>query len=343
MAQEALPVESPAPAKVPAQTVRAGEGGSDALGAAKRDLDAVRQSRMQGTAPGERALPRFAVPDLNSGAGAGGAGKQEGAANRPASPARLGHDPNWLVEGASRGRDEDRRRLERRGRERQDDEAAESRRANGTSPIFPEASVRAQNRDDQRRGAPSKSAEQSAADRSASNPLNPFLADWMSSSDYTLLAARGTAAGAVRETGSGPNGISAGPEWLATLGTSDLHSATAGRRPGTAGANPSRPAGPAATQPVNPFLAALEGAGNTGAGKKSASTVGGSPRDARGVETVSSAGLGLAAQPTLPATIGASSGPSFVAPASPTPTATPVPDFAKPKSDEKLFKPLKRF
>jgi len=342
VAQESLPADSRRPTATPSREQQSEREAPDALGAAKRDFDAVRQSRTQGTAPGERALPRFTLPELNQGAGAIGTAKPADAANRTGGKSRLGHEPNWLVNGVSVERDEERRRGDHGGRERSADAGASVRR--GDASISPTGTEMRSH--DPNRARPARIPEgagKSVAERAAAaNPLNPFLADWMSPSDYALLAARG---GGDRANAAGARGQPApvgtgSADWLKTLSATDPEIAAvlqpSGDVMGTL--KPGQAGGPA-----NPFLAALEPAGASNATDNGRGATGAGARDVRGLEMANLPAVARAPQSSLSSTLATPPGATPSADRNQAPAVAPVPDFAKPKTDEKLFKPLKRF
>ncbi len=311
----------------------------DPLGAATRDLDALRQNRAQGALGPERVLPRLAVPELNQGAGNGIGPKPATNANRAIPSARLGHEPNWLIEGMTRARDDGGRQAGGvAGRERDPVSGIEAGlEATGTrSRGAAGATVPAVRRASVGRGA--IPADEAPA---ASNPLNPFLSSWMSPSDYALLRPHGQAdarAGAALR-GDGQIGGVAPGEWSAVLNAGALGGA------GRAIATPDRGGGAAlggGIEPTNPFLAGLEPpprATPVDGGPAADGSFARSRQSADAFRSLPDARdnfLPGAARTSVPAEV---SPPNRGA----SPTGTPVPEFAKPKSDEKLFKPLKRF
>jgi hypothetical protein len=161
----------------------------------------------------------------------------------------------------------------------------------------------------------------------AGNPLARYLAGWMTPQDYTLLKP-----GISRSTpGAGIPTLTAGsvPSPGAASGSaSEIGSTTLGLE-----AFPQR-RGVTRAPRENPYLAGL---GVTPVisflnGSSSAAAVG-IPRAPTGASGRTDASPGAGTTPSLLAPI----------PVLPPPPPSRIPDFAKPATDEKLFKPLKRF
>lgn len=140
------------------------------------------------------------------------------------------------------------------------------------------------------------------------NPLAPYLAQWMTAQDYALLGAsiQKTADGAESVGRAGSSGPSPVPGLTGGVAITDIV------RP-AASAKPAINAPPA----ENPYLQLLNAA------------------PAAPTPAVSAPAL------VMPATRPPAS--TYTPPPAPPPPKPNVPDFLKPQSDEKYFKPLKRF
>lgn len=139
------------------------------------------------------------------------------------------------------------------------------------------------------------------------NPLNRFLSDWMTPQDYALL------------------------------------------KPGLQGSRAGESSGPRSEAPVSPFAGELSGIVTpditTGmAGTNKPAFVAPTPQENPYLQ-IFSVPTSLPSTPVSPITPATS--PRINAPVTSVPTGTPapgrIPDFAKPATDDKYFKPLKRF
>lgn len=139
------------------------------------------------------------------------------------------------------------------------------------------------------------------------NPLAPFLAGWMTAKDYALLKPTTSTTPETPTTISIP-GVN--PVTTESMLAARPESRTPFRGEG--------PAGIGTTPAENPYLSALS-----------------DPAPTIGAMTVPSQPAVAPSQPVMPP-------PPRYEPPPPLPTVK-IPDFAKPASDERYFKPLKRF
>ncbi len=333
--QEGTPGASREHPEAPKSNAGPANAGPDPLGAATRELDALRQSRAQGATLPERSLPRFTVPDVKANAGVGPLPASDGSSPRSSNAPRMGHEPNWLIEAMTRGRDDEQRRNGRQGR--------------GRAPLGVESSIREQGdegRSDRmqshdpsgpRRDVSGRPAEANSDVPATENPLDPFLASWMSPADYALLRPGVGTKGAGLSGAGDALGVARRADWTELIRGGGSIGQVDARSPSVA---PGMPGGRAGGEPTNPFLAGLEGV------SRPADTSG--PVAFGGLAHGQSTADGerrMSAGPASAPLPGGISGPSLPATSDLRPGAPgrPVPDFAKPKTDEKLFKPLKRF
>lgn len=299
----------PASAPTPAQSIESAKKEFEALKAA-------REAAQRGQ--GSTALPRLSVPELQTGLG-DPLPAQGTKANPAVDPTKK--SANWLVDGMTKEavrRDGD--------RSRSTEPYARDRGANGSSSDETGVSDAASANDPRNEitsTRDSRSADHSDREKSAEapNPLNRYLAAWMTPRDYATLKPSLT------------EGLSAhGAAQSSGLGEVSLPASLGGGLSGV-------------TLPG--------GIAPPGADPLSLSPKGSSPAISPPRENPYLQSFALPAAPatTLPATPPASA-PFTVAPVmSPMPSPTPaapaakpaVPDFARPAQDEKYFKQLKRF
>ncbi|HEY1110005.1 MAG TPA: hypothetical protein VGE76_15250, partial [Opitutaceae bacterium] len=285
---------------------------------ARKEFDALKAAREAAQRGQGTALPRVAVPELHT--GLGDPRPTPGTKANPATdPAKK--SANWLVDAMTK--EPGSRRDGDRGR------AVDSAfRESAGDGVGVEAAL------DDPQSAPSSSAARhgrganaaSEKEKSAEvpNPLNRYLAEWMTPRDYATLKPSLTEGLAADGAGASRGGL--GEISLPASMSGGLSGITL---PGGAGPNPADGDAP-------------------GAGLKSPAIA--PPRENPYLQTFvppAPPSPSTAAQPPVPAPAPAGGGPVM----SPMPSSTPatpvakpaVPDFARPAQDEKYFKQLKRF
>lgn len=146
---------------------------------------------------------------------------------------------------------------------------------------------------------------------SVSNPLAPFLAGWMTARDYALLQPGTTSApNSVASTLASP------PGGAPTVGA-DLAVALPGGESRSLFRGPEKPALTVGEPAANPYLSAM-------------------------TETAPSLER-FTPPPTVTLNLPSAPAPASYAPLPPPVAPARIPDFVKPVSDERYFKPLKRF
>ncbi len=277
---------------------------ADALTNARREFDAVKAGR--GAAqPQKNDLPRVSIPEMQA------PPPPAGSWQPPKSTKPEKKSANWLVEAMEKSAEA------RSDRDRE-------RTGGGTAMGMNERERdrlrdgRAGDTDVGERGEPGepRSERRSTDEReprsatAVSNPLTGYLGTWMTPQDFALLkpGIDQSAANSAEPFGNGASNFSSVAPTLPTLGPDGLLGSSAAS---------ARPA--AAAPRENPYLAMLN-------------TV---PSPAIAAPTAVSPTIGSSA-PSMP--------PSIIAPVVPKPNPkSAVPDFAKPSTDEKYFKQLKRF
>jgi hypothetical protein len=313
----ALAAEAPAPAPSPRgapQNTRTSDtrDGSDALTAAQRDLELIKATR-EPAAPIAGAWPGIAAPEWPHGPVT--APLPRPAPNPQAAGAAQKRSAHWLVEAMERKLEEHGAKAQpekHRGRARDDRTSAAD---SATEQEIADAADRGLPGENREREAGKSEAPGGAVDEperkpeQAPNPFAPYLAGWMTPADYALLKPVVEAAnGADLRAGGSAN----------AAGTASFSF-----QPGPSAAPSGLPRAPA---PENPFLQAM-------APVSASFTVG----------AVAASGAGAA--PANPAPAAVIFTPA-IEPAAPPPTPAAKatqPDFVKPQSDEKYFKPLRRF
>lgn len=282
-------------------------GGETSIDAARQDFDAVKALRQPGGQP-KGDLPRIVLPDLP-------ANEREPTVWRAEKKTKMGEleerkKKNWLVDAMEKSADSN---SHKQSKDRNKSEepnpfllAIEENRAEGASSIVPPNEP----------GTERKSEKTEAREPrpAARNPLAGFMAGWMTPQDYALLQPKGetpAAKDALPTTHSG--GLTASAGFLGeSLGAGAIDGATAltpasgGRRDFTA------------TPKENPYL----------------QTVLPEPSPA------------VLVQPPAPTVLNPASAPRVQTPPASIPEApqrSTRPDFAQPRTDDKYFKPLKRF
>ncbi|MBL9213643.1 MAG: hypothetical protein JNL92_24480 [Opitutaceae bacterium] len=248
-------------------------------------------------------LPRLTAPEWHGGTAPAVA---PAVAPRP-SLAPDARNPNWLVEAMRKPGDSSVDGRRRDGRRDDHEPRATGRPVTARERTDEPGDSSAESRDtstqDSNRGRPAPAL-------AVVNPLAAFLDDWMSPQDYALLQP-GISASRNSPLGLPSPALNAGSPLAERTGL-----------PGLPGAQAQGPGFPAAGGPgtlrENPFLQALE----PSLGKVSPPMP--MPRAA------------LTSTSPTPAPA------SAVVPVSPAPPPR-IPDFVRPPSDEKHFKPLKRF
>jgi len=222
-------------------------------------------------------------------------------------PALDARNPNWLVDAMRKPGDPSAPDRGRDGRKADLESGTQSGSAPGRERIDEREETAGEFRETTDRGSTSV---RPAAASAAMNPLASFLDNWMSPQDYALLQP-GFASGRSSQVGLPNPAEGFGPTLIDRPGFSGL-SGNASQVAGLSGTG-----GPGAPR-ENPFLPALE---------------------------PSSANLPSSLPPTRP--VVSLPGPAPLPPQAAAPISPPppprVPEFARPASDEKHFKPLKRF
>jgi len=308
-------------AETPKKTVVNGEvAAAESIAATKRDLERIRAAsdpRFQGSA--NASAPRISVPELRTDS------VDTPPPSAPAtSPARSlapeKNVDNWLVEAMEQGaRERDERQRAAKGWPRLDErEGRQTTKLGRTTSVQPSLTgePRISGREGERTSlsSPVNSAEKRTP---TTNPLAPFLGDWLTPHDYALLRP-GVAAEAAGRPGVGAsvgvyrNGVPS--DFATALGAPTL------KRDISGGFGPAPLPGATAPLRENPFLAGL-----TDAPRMPSPSVSIPPAMVT-VPPPASDRLALPrTNPNLP------------------PVSPKIPDVAKPRPDETYFKQLKRF
>lgn len=311
--------EAPPPASTPAP--------AQSIESAKKEFEALKAAREAAQrGQGSTALPRMTVPEFQT--GLGDPRPTQGTKANPAlDPTKK--SANWLVDGMAREaarRDGERDRSPNpNARERREPSTREGG-ANGVpsdeAGLSTEASA-----NDLRNETPSArdSRDRSHAEKEktseAPNPLNRYLAEWMTPRDYATL--KPSIADGLSASGSAQSS-----------GLRDL------ALPASLGGGLSGITLPGGIAPP--------GADGLGSGPKSSSSVTPPPRENPYLQSFAlppAPATSLPAPPPTPAPFTTSPVLSpMPSPTPATPAAKPaVPDFTRPAHDEKYFKQLKRF
>lgn len=308
-----------APASAPASST------PPSIESAKKEFDALKAAREAAQrGQGSGALPRMTVPELQIGLGSDPRPAQGTKANPATDPTKK--SANWLLDGMAREaarRDGDRGRAPNsNARDRREPTTRESGAAGPTLadgvPVEAGSLTDPQSGPSSARDALDTAQSEKEKTSEAPNPLNRYLAEWMTPRDYATLKPSLT-------EGLGADGSGRGG-----LGDVALPASMGGGLSGV-----TLPGGITAPDTI-------------AAGSKAASPTIAPPRENPYLQSFalpSAPATSLPATPPPPA-------PSSAAPVlSPLPSPAPVnpapkpavPDFARPAQDEKYFKQLKRF
>lgn len=278
----------------------------NAIGATKRELDTIKALRDPAQKP-KGALPSMSMPELHS---LPGALPSANSASKSSATNPTAKSATWLVDAMEKGeRDKSRGSrgdASRRGsRERETDD--DSGRPGERATLGENARRDEKDEADVRANRSEAEARDS---RAAANPLTRYLGEWMTPRDYAALkpsldaAAAPGGAGALDSSGALP--LVPG---VTTPAIPGIEAAL--------GPNAAATALPPAPR-ENPYLAAMQPA-----------PIAALPVPPPGIAIPAPAPAPVVAAPAI-------------TPAAPAPRPK-VPDFAKPASDEKYFKQLKRF
>lgn len=272
----------------------------DAIAAAKRQLEAMKSNAGSGGAGASSiALPRLDVPQLDPTVRNPSPATAESL--RPDADPTSKRAENWLVEGMKE-REKEQRTAERKRagllqEEREDLETSAD-------------DVLGRHRDEEVKSKTVGQEDRTSPTTAAANPLDQYLAGWMSPQDYALLRRTLDSASASKRDEAMPGTLAADVSDAASLET-----VLAGLQVGPSVVSKERFPEKAAD---NPYLQALA-------------------ETDRARNALASSVAPAAPPPSLKS-------PERVVPLPPEPTGKPtVPDFAKPANDNKYFKPLKRF
>lgn len=291
---------------------------AESIAATKRDLERIRGAsdpRFQGSA--NAAAPRVAVPELRIDSVESSMPPVAPTATKRASTPEK-NAGNWLVDAMEQGaRERDERQRGAMGVPRWDErDARQPSELGPTTSGQPSRAGEPRLPGSERERTPLSSLANAAEKRPATtNPLAPYLSEWLTPHDYALLRP-GIAAEAAGQTGAGVsdfrNGV--GSELASALGAPTLKRDI----PGGFGPAP-MPRSPAPLR-ENPFLTGL-------------------------IDPPRTVSPPAATQPSIVATPSAVSDRLAIPMGTPqTPSISPrIPDVAKPRPDETYFKQLKRF
>lgn len=270
----------------------------DSIAAVKRDLQELKSNANNDAArPPPATAPSSAMPQfhaLEEPVSIAKPQRGDGNATQPQPSAY------WLVDAMMKpkpDRASDRRRDSLDPRTRRDDDLLGRRPGNGE-----------RQSSDERESASDQQQQSTGRPNETFNPLDRYMADWLTPQDYTLL--KKTSAVAAEANGDAPSsaplpaGFGLGRDQGAALSGFGLDQLAGDQETG------------ALAKPVeNPYLQAFP------------------------VPETSAQPVPSAPAASLPAT------PSFAPPPMPEPATTKptLPDFVKPATDDKYFKPLKRF
>ena len=283
------------------------------ISAAKRDLEAIKAAR-EPLGPEKSALPQIAAPELH----APSPGVNPWPKRDRASKAQLEAEKkskNWLLEAM-----EKEKRLDREDRDggpaRIETEservlaARDELRAEGTESEL----ATTLGLGDPERTTKDPTRRRERAPSPAANPLAGFMADWMTPQDYSLLQ-----------------------PGLASVGAGDAARGESGALSSLGGV-PVAPGGASGDTSLSLIV--------EGAKSRSAPTLADeNPYLQPLVPPLQSDALFAPPPPATPIGSGAPNIAPInpVPPPEPPPTRSKIPDFAKPQTDDKYFKPLKRF
>lgn len=275
----------------------------DSITAAKRELELIKASRDAALQPGA-AMPRVSMPELHSGT------PDISLKILTKKPELPGKSANWLVEAMEKNRGKTEIGRDRgnasEGSKEDDEPDGFGREARNDGDIE-------RGGEQSRDGGPQRSPDDEKRrpeDGTVFNPLTPYLAGWMTPQDYALL-------GASLQKNAGP--ADTAHSVAGALTTTGLEGPATSINPASAAGIAPNKTGMAPPSRENPFLEALN-----------------SPPPA---PLPSPAGAAMQLPPPAPAPI--MSAPPASAPIAP--AKSKLPDFVKPQTDEKYFKPLKRF
>ena len=289
----------------------AGEAASPATGASTAKTETIEAARqeLRQMQVGREALNSnpTGLPRVTAPEWHGGSTPAVLAVTPRAKPAPDARNPNWLVDAMRKPGETSTQGRSRDGRREEFESGPQFRSANDWEPVDERGETAKESRES---GDRDPIPVRPAAANAAINPLASFLDDWMSPQDYALLQP-GLAASRSGQVGLPTPATSFGPALTERSAIPPLMG-NATQTTGLPGA------GGAGKPSENPFLQALE------------------PSIA-------------ILPPSLPPPRAAISPPgpaSLRSPAAPAISPLPpprVPEFARPASDEKHFKPLKRF
>lgn len=282
-----------------APVVRPAEG--DSITVSKKEFDAVKSSRDPALQP-KGDVPRLSAPEMSTGI----SGFSGLPATKPTDPKEK-KPANWLIDAMEKSASADRNKRSSRGLA-----DGERERDSSDNPLTRSAGDAAKDGSNSARDSDSGNAKEDNDRKTTTvvNPLDRYLAGWMSPQDYALLkpglteAANGGRAG-------GKDALSSLPQAPGTMGLPGANTISA--------LVPGAPAPLIAPPPpkANPYLEALN-----------------APAPIPAVTYVPPAVVTPA--PKVPV---------FAAPppAPIDPAKSKLPDFVKPAQDEKYYKQLKRF
>lgn len=296
-------LESPAQEKNASDTSVTSSSQPNAIAGAKKDFESIKSSRDAALQP-KGEMPRVSMPDWQ-----GASPPSPGAGVQPKTTVRETKSANWLVDAMEKQSGSSSVRGQR-DPEREREQVRDRDRDSGW--LVRGHALETRNASDERRLPESRDEKDPKDTIGAVNPLARYLGDWMTPQDYALLKpglADSLLSGAFAK---GPAALPAvgSVGSLVSLPANDLTSASLAQ------------VKPVFAPPVareNPYLQSLE--------------------------RQESSGQIFTPQPKLPAVAPAPATPSplFVPPPPVTPPQSKIPEFAKPATDEKYFKPLKRF